>query len=103
QFTGSALELTDALLFNPFAVDEMADAIHQALEMTPEERKRRMQRMRAAVRDNNVYRWAGKILSALLKVDTAEPPPPNRPPGAWPAPRAAEPGPRAGPFCRSSQ
>jgi trehalose 6-phosphate synthase len=72
QFTGSALELTDALLFNPFAVDEMADAIHQALEMTPEERRRRMQRMRAAVRDNNVYRWAGKILSALLKVDAVD-------------------------------
>jgi trehalose 6-phosphate synthase len=72
QFTGSALELTDAILFNPFAVDEMADAIHQALEMAPEERKRRMQRMRSAVRDNNVYRWAGKILSALLKVDAAD-------------------------------
>jgi trehalose 6-phosphate synthase len=72
QFTGSALELSDALLFNPFAVDEMAEAIRQALEMTPEERRRRMQRMRAAVRDNNVYRWAGKILSALLKVDAAE-------------------------------
>jgi len=72
QFTGSALELTDALLFNPFAVDEVSDAIHQALEMAPEERTRRMQRMRTAVQDNNVYRWAGKILSALLKVDAAE-------------------------------
>jgi trehalose-6-phosphate synthase len=72
QFTGSSLELTDALLFNPFAVDELTEAIRQALEMAPEERKRRMQRMRAAVRDSNVYRWAGKIFSALLKVDVAE-------------------------------
>jgi trehalose 6-phosphate synthase len=87
QFTGSSLELTDALLFNPFAVDEMADAIHQAVTMAPEERRRRMQRMRAAVRDNNVYRWAGKILSALLKVDTAEPPAPT--PTASPGPRRA--------------
>jgi trehalose 6-phosphate synthase len=87
QFTGSALELTDALLFNPFAVDEMADAIHQAVTMAPPERRRRMQRLRAAVRDNNVYRWAGKILSALLKVDTAEPAPPN--PAASPDPRRA--------------
>jgi trehalose 6-phosphate synthase len=74
QFTGSALELPDALLFNPFAVDELTEAIRQALEMTPEERKRRMQRARAAVRDNNVYRWAGKIFSALLKIDVAESP-----------------------------
>ena len=40
--------------------------------MAPDERKRRMQRMRSAVQDNNVYRWAGKILSALLKVDAAD-------------------------------
>ena len=54
------------------AVDELAEAIRQAVEMTPAERKRRMQRMRTAVQDNNVYRWAGKILSALLKVDVAD-------------------------------
>ena len=58
--------------FNPFAVEEVAEAIRQALEMAPEERKRRMQRMRTAVRENNVYRWAGKILSALLKVEAAD-------------------------------
>ena len=62
------------LLFNPYAVDELAEAIRQAVEMPPAERKRRMQRMRTAVQDNNVYRWAGKILSALLKVDVADPP-----------------------------
>ena len=31
-----------------------------------------MQRMRTAVQENNVYRWAGKILSALLKVEAAD-------------------------------
>ena len=74
QFAGAALELTDAVLFNPFAIDEMAEAIHQAVEMPPAERKKRMQRMRSAVQDNNVYRWAGKILSALLKFDFPEVP-----------------------------
>jgi trehalose 6-phosphate synthase len=69
QFAGSALELTDAVLFNPFATEDLAEAIHQAVEMPPAERKKRMQRMRSAVQDNNVYRWAGKILSALLKFD----------------------------------
>jgi alpha,alpha-trehalose-phosphate synthase [UDP-forming] len=72
QFAGSAVELTDAVLFNPFAIDEMAEAIHQAVEMPIAERKRRMQRMRSAVQDNNVYRWAGKILSALLKIEIPE-------------------------------
>jgi alpha,alpha-trehalose-phosphate synthase [UDP-forming] len=74
QFAGSALELTDAILFNPFAIDELAEAIYQAVEMPPAERKKRMQRMRSAVSDNNVYRWAGKILSALLKFEIPETP-----------------------------
>ncbi len=69
RFTGAARELTTALVVNPFAVDEIADAMPQALGMPEEERRRRMQRMRAAVQENNVYRWAGKFLSALLKFD----------------------------------
>ena len=76
QFAGAALELTDAVLFNPYAIDELADAIRQAVEMPPAERKKRMQRMRSAVQDNNVYRWAGKILSALLKFDMPDAPVP---------------------------
>ena len=46
RFTGSARELADALQFNPFAVDELQDAIVAALEMARTSRKRRMQRMR---------------------------------------------------------
>ena len=72
RFTGSARELTDALLINPFAVDELADAIHRALTMPEDERSRRMQRMREQVAGNNVYRWAGRILSGILKFDLPE-------------------------------
>ncbi|HVV47838.1 MAG TPA: trehalose-6-phosphate synthase, partial [Bryobacteraceae bacterium] len=64
-FTGAARELLDALLVNPFAVDEMADVIHQAINMPAEERRRRMNRMRSLVAANNVYRWAGRILLEL--------------------------------------
>ncbi len=69
HFTGAARELTDALLVNPFAIEEMADAIHKALEMPAAERRKRMKKMREAVANNNIYRWAGKVLSALLKFD----------------------------------
>lgn len=72
KFTGSARELLDALQVNPFDVDQIADALRAALEMPPEEQERRMRRMRAAVASNNVYRWAGKILSTLLRIDVAE-------------------------------
>jgi trehalose 6-phosphate synthase len=72
HFTGSSRELADAVQFNPFAIDELKNAIVQALEMDPTEEKRRMQRMQAIVKENNVYRWAGKILSTLLKIDTPD-------------------------------
>jgi alpha,alpha-trehalose-phosphate synthase [UDP-forming] len=72
QFTGAARELNQALLFNPFAVNELAEAMHQALNMLEDERHKRMQRLREAVRENNIYRWAGKFLSALLKFEFAE-------------------------------
>jgi len=72
RFAGSSRELTDSVQFNPFSHEELEDAIRQALEMDPAEQRRRMERMRAVVRENNVYRWAGKILSTLLKFDLAE-------------------------------
>jgi trehalose 6-phosphate synthase len=72
RFTGAARELTNAILVNPFAVDELAEAMRQALEMPEEERRRRMQKMRSVIAENNIYRWAGKILSALLKIELAE-------------------------------
>ncbi len=72
HFTGAARELTDALLVNPFAIEEMADAIRKALEMPEAERRKRMKKLRDAVANNNIYRWAGKVLSALLKFDFPE-------------------------------
>jgi alpha,alpha-trehalose-phosphate synthase [UDP-forming] len=68
-FTGSARELTDALLINPYATDLFADTILTALEMPLDERKKRMQRMRNIVRENNIYKWAGDIISELVKIE----------------------------------
>jgi trehalose 6-phosphate synthase len=71
-FTGSARELTGALLINPFNGDEMAGAMHTAITMPAAERKRRMERMRATVESNNIYRWAGKIIEGIGNVEVAE-------------------------------
>jgi trehalose 6-phosphate synthase len=72
RFTGAARELTSALLINPFAIEEIAEAIRLAVTMPLEERQKRMQRMRDLVAANNVYRWAGKIVSALLQFELPE-------------------------------
>ena len=64
--------LLDALLINPYDVQQLAGAIHQALDMTEEEQSVRMQRLRSGVRENNVYCWAANLLSDLteIRVDT---------------------------------
>ncbi|MBE3131199.1 MAG: trehalose-6-phosphate synthase, partial [Acidobacteria bacterium] len=68
QFTGSSRELEQALLVNPLAADRFADAIKQGLEMTEAEKGERMRKMRETVRENNVYRWAGKIVNEMKKL-----------------------------------
>jgi trehalose 6-phosphate synthase len=71
RFTGAHRELPEALEINPFAVHEVSNAMHAALVMPEKEQEWRMARMRSQVAHNNVYRWAGKCLSALLESETA--------------------------------
>jgi len=68
KFTGSSRELEGALLVNPVAEEQFADAIKQALEMPKEEQSSRMQKMRETVRENNVFRWAGKFINEMKKL-----------------------------------
>ncbi|MCA0048730.1 trehalose-6-phosphate synthase [Mesorhizobium sp. B283B1A] len=62
MFAGASKELLEALIVNPYDAATMGDALLQALTMSQEEQRQRMQRMREIVRDNNVYRWAGSML-----------------------------------------
>jgi trehalose 6-phosphate synthase len=63
RFAGAARELTEALVVNPYHVEESADAIHQALTMPVAEQRERMASLRMTVREYNVYRWAGRMLA----------------------------------------
>jgi trehalose 6-phosphate synthase len=62
HFTGAARELTDALIVNPYDIDEAAAALAAAINMPVEEQRDRMRSMRAFVSEFNVYRWAGRML-----------------------------------------
>jgi len=73
QFTGAARELRDALLVNPYDIDQTADAIRAALEMAPEDKQLRVHRMRQVIKDHNVYRWAGDLITELCDVRLDEP------------------------------
>lgn len=68
RFTGAAREFPDALLVNPYDIEQTAEALRIALEMNTEERKSRMQRMRRVVREHNIYRWAGSLIGELCEV-----------------------------------
>jgi trehalose-6-phosphate synthase len=68
QFTGASWELRDSLLVNPYDLDGMAEAVRAAVEMPAEERRARMGRMRQTVREHNIYRWAGLLLSELQRI-----------------------------------
>ena len=73
-FAGAALELTDSLLVNPYDVQQLAGAIHRALNMSAEEQNSRMTHLRNSVREHNVYRWAANLLSDLtdIRIDAPE-------------------------------
>jgi trehalose 6-phosphate synthase len=68
QFTGAARELRDALLVNPYDIDQTAEAIRVALEMEPEEKQMRVHRMRKVIREQNIYRWAGSLITELCEL-----------------------------------
>ena len=61
-FAGASRELAEAVLINPFDVNETAGAMEIAMRMGRDERQSRMNLMRRTVKENNVYRWAGRML-----------------------------------------
>jgi trehalose 6-phosphate synthase len=63
RFAGAAREMTEALIVNPYHVEETADALHRAATMPPAEQRARMASMRSTVHEFNVFRWAGRMLS----------------------------------------
>jgi trehalose-6-phosphate synthase len=62
QFTGAARELPEALVVNPYDIDQFAAALQVALNMPPAEQRTRMRSMRGLIQEFNVYRWAGRML-----------------------------------------
>jgi trehalose 6-phosphate synthase/phosphatase len=67
-FTGASRELREALIVNPYDVEQMAEAIRLSIEMEPAEKVRRMRRMRETVREHNIYRWAGDLIEELTRI-----------------------------------
>jgi trehalose 6-phosphate synthase len=65
RFAGASFELSDALIVNPFDVDEVAAALHAALTMPLDERIARWTAMMAVLRRNTITVWREQFLDAL--------------------------------------
>jgi trehalose 6-phosphate synthase len=72
QFAGAARELHEALIVNPYHVEEVAEAMHRALSMPADEQRERMASLRQLVREFNVYRWAGRMLMEAARLRQRE-------------------------------
>jgi trehalose 6-phosphate synthase len=68
SFTGASREMSEALIVNPYDEQEMANALDAALRMPASEQRERMRLMRQQVREQNVYRWAGRMLVDAARI-----------------------------------
>jgi trehalose 6-phosphate synthase len=63
QAAGAALQLREALLINPWALESSADAIVQALTMPETEQTNRMRMLRRTVAGSDVGWWTRRLLT----------------------------------------
>tara|TARA_R110002012_G_scaffold179930_4_gene345801 strand:- start:6482 stop:7927 length:1446 start_codon:yes stop_codon:yes gene_type:complete len=64
---GAAEDMTEALLVNPYDVQDISDAIREALEMTKIERIRRYRACISVVENTAIDIWSGNYLAALIR------------------------------------
>ncbi len=68
RFAGASRELKDALIVNPYDIEQMADAIYYSLTMPKAEITGRMTRMRQDLHENNIFKWAANLTEELMKL-----------------------------------
>jgi trehalose 6-phosphate synthase len=73
RFAGAAEQMKEALIVNPYDVEEMSKTIKVALEMGLTERQERHQALLDGVRHNNTYVWCRSFLNALESVGRRNP------------------------------
>ena len=58
EFAGSAFQLNrGALLVNPYDTRGVAEAIYIACNMSAPEQRKRMRKLKARIRDQDIFRW----------------------------------------------
>ncbi len=67
EFAGASTQLRrNALVVNPYDIDGVANAIYRAYNMSGDERRSRMLRLRKAVARRDIFRWVDSFLKAAI-------------------------------------
>ncbi len=65
EFAGSARELGEALIVNPNSIDELADSLEKALEISEKEQEERISSMQERLKRYNIVKWGKDFFSTL--------------------------------------
>jgi trehalose 6-phosphate synthase/phosphatase len=90
EFAGASWELPEAIQVNPYDVEGTAESCYRALTMGSEERRTRLEPLRARVQTYDVHRWATTFLEQLETITQQQPLPRKAPAGATAARQALE-------------
>ncbi|OGQ94262.1 MAG: trehalose-6-phosphate synthase [Deltaproteobacteria bacterium RIFOXYD12_FULL_57_12] len=73
EFAGAAAQLHHgALLVNPYDIEGVADAIHEAFSMDGETRRTRMKKMRRSIKKNDIFHWVNAYFRAGIAKDLSQ-------------------------------
>ncbi len=68
EFAGVAQQLREALIVNPYNLEGMASALAQALAMSKEEQRARMEAMQARIQQQDITWWANEFLQRMSQI-----------------------------------
>ena len=74
EFAGAAEELPEALLVNPYSIEQLASAMATALALEPDDRRERMRALRQRVLGQTVGDWVTRFTRELTRVAAEEVP-----------------------------
>ncbi|MFO7370312.1 MAG: bifunctional alpha,alpha-trehalose-phosphate synthase (UDP-forming)/trehalose-phosphatase [Bacteroidales bacterium] len=72
EMAGAAAELNEALIINPADNNEIAEAILAALEMSPQEKQTRVERMQNRIASYNVFAWAHDFFNQTYEIKSQQ-------------------------------
>ena len=69
EMAGVSKEMGEAIMINPNNINEIADAINQALTMPLDEQRERMIYLQDRIKRYDVFKWSSEFVKSLAKVE----------------------------------